>query len=221
MAIHIAVPTAAPQSLVGSVESATLILLSWQPPPPYQRNGLISHYLIQVYEVESGRFWSLPVFNNRTSAFMGSLHPYYHYKCSVAAFTIALGPYSSNITLLTDQQGKRLTMQFATCGTVILSSAPSSPPMNILPYMITATSFSLMWESPAFEATNGIIQQYVVQLVELDTGRQVTVVTNTSEVTLEDLHPFYTYSSRIAAETIAVGPFSTPLAIQLSEDSEQ
>lgn len=78
-----------------------------------------------------------------------------------------------------------------------------------------------MWESPAFEATNGVIQQYVVQVVELDTGRQFMVSTNTTEVTLEDLHPYYTYSSRVAAETIAVGPFSTPLTIQLSEDGEQ
>ena len=114
-------------------------------------------------------------------------------------------------------------MQFAACETtgIILSLAPSSPPMNILPYMVTATSFSLTWESPAFEATNGVIQQYVVQVVELNTGRQVMVSTNTTEVTLEDLHPFYTYSFRIAAETIAVGPFSTPLAIQLLEDGEQ
>ena len=154
---------------------------------------------------------------------MGSLHPYYHYKCSVAAFTIALGPYSSNITLLTDQQGKRLqlhSMQLVELP-FFPPAAPSSPPMNILPYMVSATSFSLMWESPASEATNGVIQQYVVHVVELDTGRQVMVSTNTTEVTLEDLHPFYTYSSRIAAETIAVGPFSTPLATQLSEDGEQ
>lgn len=78
-----------------------------------------------------------------------------------------------------------------------------------------------MWESPAFEETNGIIQTYIVQVVELDTGRQTVISTNTTAVTLEELHPFYTYSSRIAAETIEVGPFSTPLTIQLSEDGEQ
>ena len=78
-----------------------------------------------------------------------------------------------------------------------------------------------MWESPAFEETNGVIQQYVVQVVELDTGRQIVVSTNSTAVTLEELHPFYTYSSRVAAVTIEVGPFSTPLTIQLSEDGEQ
>lgn len=104
--MQILVPTAPPQSLSGSVQSSTLILLSWEPPPPYDRNGEIVYYLIRMNEQETGRFWTLPVFNNKTTAFVGSLHPYYHYECSVVAHTIALGPYSDSIVLLTDEEGK-------------------------------------------------------------------------------------------------------------------
>ena len=45
------------------------------------------------------------MFNNKVTAYIGSLHPYYHYECKVAAYTIALGPYSENISLLTDEEG--------------------------------------------------------------------------------------------------------------------
>lgn len=100
-----AVPTAPPQLLRGSVESSTLILLSWDPPPPYDRNGEIVYYLIHMTERETGRFWTLPVFNRKTSAYVGSLHPYYHYECRVAANTISLGPYSNSIVLLMDEEG--------------------------------------------------------------------------------------------------------------------
>ena len=100
------VPTAAPESLTGLVESSTLILVSWDPPPPYDRNGEIVYYLIHMRELDTGRFWTLPVFNNKTSAYIGSLQPYYHYECRVAARTIALGPYSESIILQTFEDGK-------------------------------------------------------------------------------------------------------------------
>ena len=103
---HCTVPSGSPRALTGSVESSTLILLSWEPPSPYDRNGEIVYYLIHMYEHETGRFWTLPVFNNRISAYVGSLHPYYNYECSVAAYTIGLGPYSESITLLTEQEGE-------------------------------------------------------------------------------------------------------------------
>ena len=98
-------PSASPQLLSGSVESSTLILLSWNPPPPYDRNGEIVYYLIHINEQETGRYWTLPVFNRKTTAYIGSLHPYYHYECQVAAHTIGLGPYSESIGLLTDEDG--------------------------------------------------------------------------------------------------------------------
>lgn len=103
-------PSGPPQSLTGSVESSTLILLSWEPPSPYNRNGEIIYNLIDINEHETGRFWTLPVFNSRITAYVGSLHPHYHYECRVAAHTIGLGPYSESIILLTEQEGKTDTL---------------------------------------------------------------------------------------------------------------
>lgn len=92
--------------------------------------------------------------------------------------------------------------------------------MTVLPQFITATSLMLMWQPPSFESSNGVIRQYVIQIAEINTGRILTVTTNTTAITVKDLHPFYTYGCRVAAETIEVGPYSSPITVQLHEDSK-
>ena len=41
--------------------------------------------------------------------------------------------------------------------------------------------------------------------------------TNT-EITLQNLHPFYQYSCSVAAETVALGPSTPVLTIEMPED---
>ena len=65
-----------------------------------------------------------------------------------------------------------------------------------------------------------MIRQYIIQVLEVDTGTTFMETSNITELTLEGLHPFYSYSCRIAAETIAVGPFSNPITVQLNEDGK-
>lgn len=93
--------------------------------------------------------------------------------------------------------------------------------MTILPLMVTETSYTLTWQPPPYEGINGVIRQYVIQVLEVDSGRIFTEVSNDTEITLEGLHPFYSYTTRIAAETIGVGPFSIPITVQLNEDGKQ
>lgn len=92
--------------------------------------------------------------------------------------------------------------------------------MALLLQLVSETSFTLTWQPPSFEGRNGIIQQYVIRVQEVDTGRMFTETSNTTEVTVENLHPFYSYNSRIAAETIGLGPFSAPITVQLNEDGK-
>ena len=92
--------------------------------------------------------------------------------------------------------------------------------MTVLPQLVTATSLTLTWQPPSFESSNGVIQRYIIQIDEVDTGRMLTATSNTTEVTIENLHPFYSYICRTAAETIAVGPYSTPITVQLNEDGK-
>ena len=92
--------------------------------------------------------------------------------------------------------------------------------MAILPQLVTETSFTLTWQPPSFEGSNGVIRQYIIQVLEVDTGITFMEISNLTELTLEGLHPFYSYSCRIAAETIGVGPFSNPVTVQLNEDGK-
>ena len=39
-------------------------------------------------------------------------------------------------------------------------------------------------------------------------------------MTITGLHPFYTYSSSVAAETIGLGPFSAMFSVKMPEDGE-
>lgn len=70
----------------------TTIRLSWEPPPPYLQNGLITLYTVNITERETGSMFQL------TTTYMHiqipDLHPNYVYECRVSAVTIAEGPFS-------------------------------------------------------------------------------------------------------------------------------
>ena len=90
LGIH-TVPTAAPQRVSGSAINSTSISLSWSPPPLPDQNGLIQNYSISVYEVATGTL--TPYTTTNSPITISSLHPYYTYRCSVAAYTsVGEGP---------------------------------------------------------------------------------------------------------------------------------
>ncbi len=93
-----------PQDLAVSVLSSTSLHLSWAPPPVDQQHGEITRYVISVEEVETGRLWE----HNTTgmSFTISNLHPYYHYKSKVAAFTIGLGVFTLPVTNRTNPDGR-------------------------------------------------------------------------------------------------------------------
>ena len=68
------------------------IQLTWDPPPLYQQNGIITSYLINVTERETGMVFTRSTTDFRTV--FTNLHPDYVYECRVAAITVAQGPYT-------------------------------------------------------------------------------------------------------------------------------
>lgn len=79
--------------------------LTWSPPLASQVNGLVQYYTVVLYEASTGLTHTYQT--NETSLFTSSLHPYYAYSASVAATTVAMGPYSSNQTFHTLQDSKK------------------------------------------------------------------------------------------------------------------
>ena len=67
---------------------------------------------------------------------------------------------------------------------------------------------------------NGIIQEYRINLTEIETGRMFQEVSIISSATISSLHPDYTYSWAITAFTISEGPYSSHLNFATPEDGK-
>lgn len=80
------------------------VALQWTPPPGEYHNGVIRRYVVKIQVVGSNN--SLIYFNTtRTTAIIGSLIPSYTYQFSVAAYTVALGPFTTLTTLTLPEDG--------------------------------------------------------------------------------------------------------------------
>ena len=84
----------------------------------------------------------------------------------------------------------------------------------------TSNSLILSWDPPLNESQNGIIRSYVIQILEDDTSTTTTHYSNNTLLTVNNLHPYYTYKCSVAAFTVGLGPYSAILTVQLDEDSK-
>ena len=86
------VPTGPPLNIMAVSINSKSILLSWEAPRVDLQNGIIRAYNISVLELESSQEQSFTVSGLDNFQIVTSLHPFYSYNCSVAAFTIERGP---------------------------------------------------------------------------------------------------------------------------------
>ena len=76
------------------------------------------------------------------------------------------------------------------------------------------------WSPPPLVDINGIILYYVVELRETETGQRWTLTTPGVNLTVESLHPYFTYQCEVAAHTVGRGPFSVPFQLKTFETCE-
>ena len=101
--IHI-VPTAPPVNLTVVVVDSRSLRLSWNPPPEEDQNGAVLGYSITITAVRTGT--KLQYNSTSTSLTVSELHPYYTYRCRVAArTTFGMGPFTTGIEQTTGQDG--------------------------------------------------------------------------------------------------------------------
>ena len=98
-------PSTPPQGFTGSNQSSTAIVLSWMLPPAIDINGIIQYYTVELDEVWTGHTFTFHPISPNIS--VRALHPYYIYQCRVAAYTVALGPFTSNLQIVTGEDGKQ------------------------------------------------------------------------------------------------------------------
>ena len=91
-------------------------------------------------------------------------------------------------------------------------------PTNVLSNNVTSVSIELTWDSIPFENQNGIIRYYLVNVTEEETNINFELFAYSSNLIVQDLHPYYTYHILVAAFTIDKGPYSMEVIYQLDED---
>ena len=99
-------------------------------------------------------------------------------------------------------------------------SAPSSSPENVTVVSLSSTSLFISWSPPPPETQNGIISEYRVNITESETESVMSLVTFNTQISVQFLHPFYTYMCVVSAVTIAEGPASEEVVIRTPEDGK-
>ena len=87
-----------------SAENSRAFLLTWQPPDNRSRNGIIQRYHINITELNTGYTFLLET--TAVYVIVDDLHPYYRYRCIVAAETVGLGPFSIAVTIQLPEDGR-------------------------------------------------------------------------------------------------------------------
>ena len=79
----------------------------------------------------------------------------------------------------------------------------------------------MTWAAPLVEDQNGIITLYYIRIFSTVTNETTLYLREAhhSQHVIESLHPYYEYAVSIAAETVDIGPFSTPQRFLTLEDS--
>ena len=161
--------------------------------------------------------------NSTTERIVDSLHPHYSYHCTVAAVTIAGGPFSSNITITTAQDGINHYF-YTTPNNIIIyytHTAPSSAPVGLTVTSQSSSSLSLAWMAPPLERQNGLITGYSINVTNTDTGASMLLSSTGNSITVGELSPYTSYLCSVAAQTSAgQGPYTSPIIVTTDEDGK-
>ena len=102
----LAAPSSYPMNISTVTILSTSFTLVWLPPPLTQQNGIITGYKISLEETKTKILTAY--FTIATNITISSLNPFSVYNCSVAAITVATGPFSSPVPVKTFQAGMRI-----------------------------------------------------------------------------------------------------------------
>ena len=208
-------PTAPPVLISATEVTSDSVKLTWNVPPLSEHNGLIRKYILKQIELNTG---AVKYYNVTDTTYVATaLHPYYQYNFSVAAVTVAPGPYSETITALTEQDG---TFRFNNANVIIIinSIAPTAAPTEVSVIVNGSRGIYVSWNAPPANETNGIIVYYLVSVMELESLTEQEYETEQTSLAVNRLHPYYTFTVMVAAVTIDTGPYSIGYTVQTLAD---
>ena len=100
------------------------------------------------------------------------------------------------------------------------TTVPSSPPNDVIVMIQSSSMVFVTWSAPDKNQQNGLIQYYVLSLVEEETGLLQEHTSTGNNIMLVHLHPSFTYTMNISAVTVGVGAMLT-LSFQMPEDGKR
>ncbi len=86
-------------------DSSTMIVISWQPPPLEQQNGIVRSYEVSVYDSERGVWRNVSTTASNTEV-MVEVVPFSTYSVRVAAVTILIGVESQGLVVATPEDSE-------------------------------------------------------------------------------------------------------------------
>ena len=105
-------PHSPPTLIEVSLTEERIATITWQPPVPSDRNGVIIFYLLIIHNLQFDREdIAVNVSGSVQSYTVSGLDEYSRYDCRIAAGTvIGAGPYSLNVQFMTIEDGKVTTL---------------------------------------------------------------------------------------------------------------
>ena len=79
------------------------------------------------------------------------------------------------------------------------------------------TTIALTWAPPPPIKVNGNLDHYVIEAIEVATGRSSQYTESSTRAAINSLHPYYVYKLRVAAFTNARGPYTEYISVTTSE----
>ena len=101
-----------------------------------------------------------------------------------------------------------------------IKTVPVGAPSMLIIQASTSMSVTLIWSAPPEEYQNGVIRHYRINVNELESDKNSTIVSLDTRSVISGLHPFYTYNFGVCAVTVGVGPCAYVGPIQLEQESE-
>ena len=99
----------------------------------------------------------------------------------------------------------------------VFSIAPGSPPGYVSGVTVNSTTILVTWDPPPVVLQNGVIDEYGINVTEANTGRRFQLTTNQTQITISDLHPYYSYFCSVTAITVGEGPYTDAVNVSTDE----
>ena len=152
-----------------------------------------------------------------------TLEPFTSYGITVVAYTaVGPGPATQLLSVTTLEEGIRDKIPCYTDDYYGTLTAPVGQATNLSVVTVGKTSVHLEWEHPAEDTHYGVIREYRINVTELESGSVSRLFTDgeETEITIQSLHPYYTYHINIVPFTIEEGDNHTEITVRTKEDGK-